>query len=333
MSVLLMLLACHSGADSAQPAPPTGDPPEHPHDHVLTRSAVQALATHNSTHIAPDSLVDASHGYTHPPLSEQLARGVRGLELDLHYREGEGLQVFHLPVLDELSTCLQFSDCLAQIAAFSEDNPCHAPLMIWLELKDEELDALDETLLPLTDRYDEIEEAIIAGLGADRVITPDEVRGAHDTLSEAITTDGWPTLRATRGRVLFSLLERGDHRDRYLDGAPALEERLLFVLSDSTTEPYAATFKEDHAVGHVEEIAELVAAGFLNTSNADSVSDSDEDNAARLADTLASGSHFLATDFLDPIEGRDYLAGIPDGEPARCNPVTAATGCASSDIE
>ncbi|MFT5680495.1 MAG: hypothetical protein ACI8RZ_001401 [Myxococcota bacterium] len=333
MLILLSLLACSGSTEDSGTLLPVCDPADYPQDDTLTLSAIQALGTHNSTHIAPETLVDSSHGYTHPPLGEQLERGVRQLELDLHYRDGEGIQVFHLPVLDEVTTCLQFSDCLAEIATFSDANPCHSPLMIWLELKDEDLDTLDDTLLTLTDRYDEIEAAITAGLGADRVITPDEVRGSHATLPQAIAADGWPTLRAARGRVVISLLEGDAHRDAYLTGTPALEGRQLFVRADTPEDAFAATFKEDNAIGHVEEIAALVAAGFLVTSNTDGVDDTDEENTDRFAATLSAGSHYIATDFIDPIEGHDYLPQIPDGTPARCNPVTAATGCVSADIE
>ena len=35
------------------------------------------------------------------------------------------------------------------------------------------------------------------------LITPDEVRGAHATLEEAVLAGGWPTLAAARGRILF----------------------------------------------------------------------------------------------------------------------------------
>jgi len=328
-----LLLACSGSTDDSGTALPVCDPGSHPLDDTLAVTTLQALGTHNSTHIAPESLVDASHGYTHPPLTQQLERGVRMLELDLHYRDGVGLQVFHLPILDEETTCLQFSDCLEEIAAFSRGNPCHAPIMIWLELKDEDLDALDETLLLLDDRYGEIEAEIAAALGSDRLITPDEVRGSYDTLPEAIAAAGWPSLRDGRGRVIFSLLEGGAHRDAYLDGAPALQDRLLFARADSTEDAFAATFKLDQALGNVEAIAAVVSAGFLVTSNTDSVDASDEDNTERFAATLAAGSHYIATDFLDPIEGRDYQPQIPDGDPARCNPITATTGCSSTDIE
>ena len=36
------------------------------------------------------------------------------------------------------------------------------------------------------------------------VLTPDDVRGHHATLPEAITQDGWPTLDSARGQVIFA---------------------------------------------------------------------------------------------------------------------------------
>ena len=331
--MLPLLLACNGPLPDTA-APPTCAEGTYSRDSELTLSSVQALGTHNSTHIEPDELVSPSHAYTHAALDVQLAdQGVRALELDLHYREGEGLQVFHLPIIDEETTCLAFADCLALIAAWSAANPCHSPLMIWLEPKDEDLDTLDETLLSLLDRHEEIEDAIRAGVGESQVITPDEVRGDWPTLSEAITAQGWPTLDTLRGRMLFSLLDSGDHRDTYLDGAPSLEGRLLFVDADSTSDPFAATLKIDSGLTDAEAITAAVSAGFLVTSNTDSAEDSDADNAARLAATLAAGSHFLASDFPAAVDGRDYTAAIPGGAPVGCNPVAAPADCLPADLE
>jgi hypothetical protein len=63
------------------------------------------------------------------------------------------------------------------------------------------------------------------------VLTPDHVRGSHQTLSSAIQTVGWPLLRAARGKVMFALDNTDDHLTHYLSGNPSLEGRVLFVSS------------------------------------------------------------------------------------------------------
>ena len=67
---------------------------------------------------------------------------------------------------------------------------------------------------------------------ADHVITPDRVRGAaRDARGGRFESDGWPRLRAARGKVLFALDNTDAHRDDYLRGNPSLEGRMLFVSS------------------------------------------------------------------------------------------------------
>lgn len=341
MLFLLALMACKDDAapdDSADsvapsvcPAVSPGVPVDHPMDDTLRLNHVQALGTHNSYHVAPDALLDDSWDYTHAPLEVQLAeQGVRQFELDLHLREDGGFEVFHLPNIDAGTTCQTLIECLCAVRGWSEANPSHAPLMIWLEPKDD-VDGLTDEFVEIAGHYDELDAELRAALG-ERLFEPDMLRGEHDTLPEALA-EGWPLLGALRGRVIVSMLDDGVHREGYLEGAPALEGRAIFVDSDSPEDAFAATFKVDNPSSDAERIGELVAAGFLVTSNVDGASTSDAENQARLEAGLAVGSHFLSTDFPAPVEGRGYVAEIPGGTPARCNPVSAPEGCSSEAIE
>jgi len=195
------------------------------------------------------------------------------------------------------------------------------------------VDILDFTLESITGRYGDLEAEILSVFPIDRVLTPDEVRGAHDTLPQAIAADGWPTLGELRGRVIFSLLDSDAHREDYLDGADNLEGRLMFVDSDSADDPFAAFFKINDAQTDAAAVAELVIAGFVVTSNVDSAEDSDADNADKLAASLASGANFLSSDYPAPVSDRDYWFDMTDGEPARCNPIRAPKDCTAADIE
>jgi hypothetical protein len=301
-------------------------------DDVLTLSNVQAKGTHNSYHVAPEDPAHPSWDYTQPSLTEQLERwGVRQFELDLHYRDGHGLEVFHAPLVDEETTCFAFRDCLAELEAWSAANRWHLPLVVWIEPKD--LDALDETLIPITGRIFEIEDEILGVFPRERVFMPDDLRRGHVDLPAAIAADGWPTLGVLRGKVIFALLNRHGHRDDYLDGAPALEGRVMFVAAASRDEPSAAFFKIDNAQAEGERIRGLVEAGFVVTSNVDSADASDEENAARLEASMAAGVHFGSTDFPAPVADRAYWFEMADGTPARCNPIFVTEGCTAEDVE
>lgn len=302
-------------------------------DATLRVTHAQAIGSHNSTHLQPALPVHPSHRYSHAPLDVQLAeQGVRAVELDLHLRVDGVFEVFHLPGIDEETTCRLLSDCLGTMLAWSRANPCHLPLMVWLEPKDEDLDvAFPDQYALFADRHEELEAAIVATWPRARIFTPDELRGSHATLSDAVRADGWPTLDRLRGRVIFSMLDSSTHRAAYLAPSDVLAGRLLFVDASSADEPFAATLKIDNAVGDGDLVRSVVGEGFLVTSNVDGADNPVEENEAKLAASLAAGSHYLASDFPGAREG--YSAVVPGGRPAGCNPISAPKGCTAADIE
>jgi hypothetical protein len=333
-------MACGAGAPSGTPTDtgPTTTftiPDGHyPNDATLRFNHVQARGTHNSTHIEPEVPFDPSHEYTHLPLSEQLdLQGVRQFELDLHYKVDEGIEVFHLPLIDDLTTCLRFVDCLEEMKQWANDNPLHTPIQVWMELKDDVDEGLDgyDTF---DTHYQAIEDEILSVLPLSRILTPDDVRGTHATLPQAITGDGWPTLGFMRGRFVFTLLEGGEHRDNYLAGRDNLADALMFVDADSETDPWAAMFKINDADGDFDRVQDLVGKGFMVTCNSDGADNSADHNTAKAARSLDSGAHYLSSDRPAADSGGDgFWLQIPDGDPARCNPVSAPDTCTSADIE
>lgn len=305
----------------------------YPLDDVLTFVDVQARGTHNSYHVEMVPPLHPSHAYTHAPLDVQLeAHGVRQLELDLHVTTDGTFEIFHLPAgADEGTTCRKLVDCLTTIERWSSAHPDHLPIVVWIEPKDEDLDWADERYQPLTGQFPRLERELLSVFPRERVLTPDDVRGDHPTLPAAIAADGWPTLGRLRGRIVFSMLDSGTHRAAYLDGAPALEGRLMFVDADTSTDTFAATFKIDDAAREATRVRALVEAGFMVTSNVDAADERDADNAAKLAASLAAGAHFVSSDFDAPTPG--YDPRIPGGAPARCHPLRAPPGCTAADVE
>ncbi len=89
---------------------------------------------------------------------------------------------------------------------------------------------------------------------------------------------------------------------------------------------------------NVAVIQDLVRRGYLVRTRADA-----DTIQARTGDTtqrdaaLLSGAQFVSTDY--PVPGRasplgtDYVAQIPDGDPARCNPITTGTLCRNDALE
>ena len=305
--------------------PGDGDGDGSPLDELLTIAHMQVKGTHNSYHVEPLIPFDASHEYSHPPLDVQLEDfGVRAFELDLH-RNGSELQVYHILVIDDVSTCDTLVECLTAIKSWSDQHLEHVPITVWFEIKDSTGGMpIDDLLL--------VDQTILDVFPPSRVLTPDFVRGGHATLREAIETDGWPTLAQTRGKILFAILN-GDHPSvaAYTYGHTSLLGRMMFVGVDDFTSPYAALSKiNDPASG---EIAQAHAAGVLTASNTCGAGQDEEDCFAELAAGMMTGTHNLMDDFLAPGESMTYFLDLPDGSPVRCNEATAPPECTAAALE
>lgn len=328
-AVLFILLACSPTDDGEDTAPPPWDRGPNPHalDDVLRFNHIQVKGTHNSYHQEPDSVLDDSHAYSHPSLTEQLDTwSVRQFELDVHRTEDtDEWHVFHIPGIDPETSCLQFRECLEEIKTWSDSHGWHLPITIWIEPKDE-IDGLAAN-------YREIEPEDLLTLDEDiravwppsRLFTPDDLRGAHEDLPSALAADGWPTLGELRGQVLFAMLDTGDDRAAYLTDAPALEGRAMFVDTSSDQDPFAALIKD----GSPESILDWTQKGFIITDNGSGAAQSDTDAESSDSAILAAGVHHAATDLPAPVDGRSYWLDLAP----RCNPVSAPPECRDGDIE
>ncbi len=318
-------------ADGMPDAGPADIGPDSDEDPSVRWNHGQARGTHNSSHIALEFPAHPTHAYSHAPLNVQLeAQAVRQFELDIHRHVDGHFEVFHLPLLDPLTVCQRFSACLDEMRVWSEANPAHFPVMVWIEPKDEfDFAPPYEAIQPA--HFEDFDAEIRAGLG-DRIFTPDDLRGDHDTLPEAVAA-GWPPLHEMRGHFVFAMLDGGGHRDAYTEADPTLVGRPMFVHSDDPEDPFAAVFKINNAESEAERVGRLAARGFVITSNVDSAEDDDENNARKRDASLAAGAHFLSSDFPAPVDDRDYWLEVPGGEPVRCNPVSAPPDCEPQRLE
>jgi hypothetical protein len=305
--------------------------PWHARDDELRLNQLQVRGTHNSYHVAPDPLPEKipDWAYTHAPLDAQLQRqAVRQVELDLHVGPDGGFEVYHVPIVDDGTTCRSFDACLGLLKSWSDAHPWHAPLFVMVEPKDE----LDPE--SLEGRYDDIDAAIRAVWPEHRLLTPDDVRGTHATLREALETDGWPTLGAVRGQAMFVMLDSGNHRANYLAGHPNLEGRVIWARG-GLGEPWGAVLEYGNPERDEAKILAGVQAGYLVRTAVGGPAEDAETAARRMEIALRIGAHIISTDYpVDP--GGAYAVALPDGAPANCNPVTTAgfdPPCRSGDLE
>ena len=255
-----------------------------------------------------------------------------------------GFKVLHVQHADFETTCLTFVACLENVKTWSDANPRHVPIMILVEAKDE---GFFEPLLPTpvfigAAEFRALEDEIRSVFPEDRIVKPDDVRGDHATLEEAILSQGWPKLGEVRGKVMFGL-DNGGKRDEYIDGDPTLAGRLIFPNS-MPGEPDAAFVKVNDPIADPSLIADLVSEGYIVRTRADAgLVQGRSGDTTRSAIALESGAHFVSTDFPDPstITSLDatqpfdpsYQVELPDGLAARCNPVTAPAFCRSKPLE
>lgn len=291
----------------------------------------QELAFYRARHASQiDSLL-----YTHPALTAQLDAGVRQLELDVvadpqgglyadpagrHWAAEAGFpsafpfdpdgvmtrpgfKVLHVPDIDYRSRCQPFTRCLQNIRRWSEAHPAHDPLFILIEAKDRPLHLDKPTVTPVAltpALFDALDSEILSVFPREKIVTPDDLRGTAATLPTAIRTHGWPTLRATRGKVVF-LLDQRRQTGLYSKGHPALRGRVIFANAPQDTPESAFIEHNDPRDG---KIPDLVNKGYLVRTRADAdLHDIDPHHTGRRDAALASGAQIISTDF-------------PPGEPA-----------------
>jgi len=192
--------------------------------------------------------------YSHLPIEQQLDRGLRSLEIDVVYdphgglyahpagleiekqnhlpsREYDpqglmnkpGLKVIHVPDIDFRSNVYTFQQELTLLKMWSNAHPHHLPIAITMNAKD---DALKERgfvqpLLFDAAAFDSWDSEILKGLGREKLIVPDDVRGQYATLEAAVLAHAWPKLSQARGKFFFILDETGQKMETYISGHPS----------------------------------------------------------------------------------------------------------------
>ncbi len=320
---------------------------------MLRTNDVWSIGTHNSYHLRSPIYPKGppwQYDFEHPALDVQAGdQGVRKFELDVYWDFEGFFRVHHLNYFDQATNCETLVICLETLRDWSLGHRGHSPIFIFIEPKgvydaENPMHISDEPICDPPDHvichYDELDAEIRSVLdppgGPDLLLTPDDVRGTHTTLREAVLQDGWPTLRQTRGRFVTVMLdeEGGIDRDNYAAGRSSLEGRAMFVTSHEGRDD-AAVMKVDDPIGGVDRIPALVALGYIIRTRADDLLDAQANDTSTRDAAFASGAQIVSTDYPVPgILDNGYFAAIPGGTPSGCNPVTTASvECVSEDIE
>lgn len=305
--------------------------------------------------------------YSHPPLAAQFDSGVRQIEIDIaadpqggryahprivdlvreaglpadtdfdpkHLMDKPGIKVLHVVDLNERSNCQPLVECLRQVRDWSRAHPRHVPIFVLLENKSGGVKSIPngvEAPQFTAADFDAMDAEIRSVFSPADMIVPDGVRGTSPTLEAAVLAGHWPTLAASRGKVVF-LMDQKNAGPIYAAGHPSLRGRVLFT--NATPGNADAAFVERNE-GTPAEIDALVKRGYIVRARADA-----ETEAGRTGDThrrdelLHSGAQFISTDYpaSEPARWTGYAVSLPGGLPARCNPVNAPRTCKDADLE
>lgn len=302
----------------------------------LRLNQIQVIGTHNSYKVrAPEPAFSRllerypqaiTLDYAHPALDVQLDRGVRSFEIDVYYypERDEHLRVMHVPRIDEESNVRTWKRALRVIKRWSDMHPGHVPISVLVEAKDDPIEELGITVNPFTTEAFALMDAQIREVfPEERLLTPDDVRGGHATLPEAIAADGWPLLDEVRGQVFFCLHERGGLAALYAESSPVTEGRAMFLRGEEG-KPWSAVFVIDNP--RDPALPDHVRRGYIVRTRADAdLKEPRQGDTSRFEAALASGAHILSTDYPASwaYEPTNYVVEFPRGAVARANPVSA----------
>ena len=332
----------------------------------LRLNQIQVIGSHNSYKQAidpklfrvlqkADSASMSKIDYEHITLSEQLNKGLLALEIDVYadiqggkYAHPKGLdlapgqppydaaglmkqpgfKVFHIQDLDYRSNAPTFKLALQELKKWSAAHPTHHPIFITMNAKSEALPRPGLTVPePFTAAvFDALDKEILDNLGADHLLTPDQVRGAYPTLEAAVLHRNWPTLAAAQGKFVFVLDELGEKRATYIQGHPSLRGRVLFADAEPGT-PEAAIHIMNNAKRDLAAIKSLVEKGYIIRTRADSdTQEARRNDPSSFAAAQQSGAQIISTDYYLPSThfSSPYVVSFAGGTYFRPNPVNAA---------
>ncbi len=294
--------------------------------------------------------------YGHPPLEQQLALGLRQLEIDVApdpqggafaapYANADaatrqamaapGAKVLHIPEIDYHTHCLTFRACLQILDSWSDQHRGHVPIVVLVNASDFPANPPQRLTGAVfgSASIDALEDDIRAVIGRGRTVVPDDVRQTRATLREAVRAGAWPSIAQMRGKFVFVLDGTPAHEALLRDRHPSLKGRAMFGWFDENADE-AAFFNIQDPIAERARIHALVSQGFVVRTRADANTvEARTHDPRRMQAALASGAQIIST---------DYYRGAPDpgkfgytidfgGPYVRCNDVV--TSCTSRNVK
>lgn len=296
---------------------------EYDHVNIYTQ-----LEEYGVRHIELDIYADSEGGKFYNRLGYKLT--ARDEASNVEALKQPGLKILHIPDVDFETHNYTFIDALQEVKRWSDKYENHLPVYIMIEAKTETVGDYLSFLgfvkaEPWTDEnIASIEKEILQVFPREQIIKPDDVRGSRSTLRDAVLNDGWPTIGASRGKVMF-LLDGADFSKQYKGSNANLAGKLIFTNA-SPGDPDAAFIKRNDPDSI--DVESLVKQGFLVRSMIGGVYQARSGDYSKFEMAKAKGVHFLSTDYYKPDERAGIVEGWTDftikleNHSYRINPVT-----------
>lgn len=253
--------------------------------------------------------------YEHENMVGQLNRGVRGLEIDVNFRDGR-FMIYHKGLTDMGSTSPDFELALEEFKLWSNKNPGHLPVSILIEYKSTNWPWNIQEEKPNEGLLRKLDAQIRAFMGDDKLITPADIIGGYANMGEAIENNNWPTLSEAKGKFMFILHYDDSLTDKLIETDKSLKSLAMFPsisFSEKTKEKQMKKYKEyaSHIIFNEpddgEIIKEMVSKNYIVRTRIDEGMEPDPD---RKEVAVGAGAQMLTTDFVPglPFPQTDYTA-------------------------
>lgn len=310
----------------------------------------------------PGTRLSRALNYTHLPLAAQLDLGIRAVELDVHddpeggrfahpnfvtavannhtpleapydsegAMQRPGFKVFHMADIDQRTTCTLFVKCLMEIAQWSQNNPSHAPIIIFVEtkqngslpLKADGPIAADSKFV--TGSWDRLQSEIKGVFSRRQLLIPSDITPG--------TNGGWrwPTLRQAAGKIAFFLLDSQAASIGFRNEVQRPTDRLIFsgerpaklAIINANLDPWV-TLPDPQD----QRIPLSAKREMLTFTRADADTEEARQNNGHRRDlAFSSGANFISTDYPFPNKMfSDYAVSFSGGAYIRCNEALIAS--------
>lgn len=169
-------------------------------------------------------------GFEMDTLTTQFENGIRNIEIDIEtVDDGETVSfiVTHDPIMDNVSSCYDFTKALEEVKLWSDNNPNHLPITIIIEPKGDVTNINNMKNFSL--EYANILGETVKSVLGETLLTPAQMMRDYASFEEMRMADDWLTLEETSGKVMV-LLHDCDVTDDYIAQDETIKSLPLFPM-------------------------------------------------------------------------------------------------------